>query len=80
MIADAVDGLSTHVVKGAELVAHIVPASTPIIDDRNLLTAMINALASQEAAEVAKTEWCDSRLWHAGDTADPLLAWTWRTD
>ena len=29
---------------------------------------------------VAKTEWRDGRLWHAGDTVGRLLAWTWRTD
>ena len=80
LIADAADGVSTHVMKGSELVAHIVPASTPIIDDQNLLATMICAVTAQEAREVAATEWRDGRLWNAGDPVGRLFAWTWRTN
>jgi hypothetical protein len=77
---EAQDGLTTHIVKGSQVVAHLVPANAKIIDDTNLLTAMLQALAEQQAIDAAATDWRDGRLWHAGDTVGRMLAWTWRTD
>lgn len=80
LIADAGDGLSTHVVKGSTVVAHIFPPNTPVLDDPHLRIAMISALAEQEANAVAETEWQRGKLLHAGDAMGRLLAWAWRTD
>jgi hypothetical protein len=80
LIADAADGLMTHVAKGSTVVAHIVPPHALLLDDPHLRVAMISALAEQEAQGVAETEWRAGRLAHAGDTMGRLLAWGWRTD
>lgn len=80
LIADAGDGLTTHVVKGSAVVAHIFPPDAPVLDDPLLRIAMISALAEQEAAAMAESEWHDGKLAHAGDPMGRLLAWAWRTD
>jgi hypothetical protein len=80
LTADAEEGLSTHVVKGSTVVAHIVPPNTPVLDDQNLRLAMVFALAERETAAVGESEWREGRLWHAGDSMGRLLAWTLRAD
>lgn len=80
LIADAADGLTTHIVKGSSVVAHLIPASAPVLDDRNLQTALFTSLATSEAAAAAANEWRDGQLWHAGDPIGRMLAWAWRND
>lgn len=80
LINDAEEGLTTHIVKGSTVVAHLVPSNAPILDDRSLRHALIAALAARDAALVGADEWREARLWNAGDTIGRLLAWTWRTD
>lgn len=80
LIAEVEDGLTTHVLKGSTVVAHIVPPNTPVLDDPQLRLALIYALTEQEAAAVGKHEWRDDRLQHAGDPVGRLFAWTWKTD
>lgn len=80
LIAEAEEGLTTHVLKGSTVVAHIVPTTTPILDDPHLRMALILALTGQEAAAVGKEEWRDDMLWHAGDPMGRLWAWAWKTD
>lgn len=79
LVADAEQGLRTHVVKGGKVVAHIFPADPPVLDDRLLLRSMVAALAAREAAG-SVPEWRDGRLYHAGDAMGRLLAWTWGID
>lgn len=80
LIAEAEDGLTTHILKGSTVVAHIVPTTTPVLDDPHLRLALIFALADQEAAAASSQEWRDDRLWHAGDPMGRLWAWAWKTD
>jgi antitoxin (DNA-binding transcriptional repressor) of toxin-antitoxin stability system len=80
LVGDAENGVTTHVVKGSTVVAHIVPTTVPILDDENLRFSFIAALAADEAKWAGVEGWRRGRLEHAGDTAGRLLAWTWRTD
>lgn len=80
LIAETEDGLTTHVLKGSTVVAHIVPPNTPVLDDPQLRLALIDALTEQEAAAAGKHEWHEDRLRHAGDPVGRLLAWTWKTN
>lgn len=80
VVAEAEEGLTTHIVKGSTVVAHLVPANAPILDDRNLRDALVHALAIRDAAAVGAHEWRDGQLWHAGDSIGRLLAWTWGVD
>lgn len=80
LVGEAEEGLTTHIVKGSSVVAHLMPATAPVLDDPNLRLAMITALTASEAAEAGANEWREARLWHAGDTVGRLLAWTWRAD
>lgn len=73
-------GLTTHIVKGSTVVAHVVPSTAPVLDDLNLRHALILALTARDAVAVGADEWREGRLWHAGDTIGRLLAWTWRSD
>lgn len=80
LVGEAENGLTTHIVKGSTVVAHLVPASAPVLDDPSLRHALIASFAASEAASAGAYEWREARLWHAGDTVGRLLAWTWRTD
>lgn len=80
LVGDAENGLTTHIIKGSTVVAHLVPAAAPVLDDPSLRLAMIAALTASEAAAAGANEWREARLWHAGDTVGRLLAWTWRAD
>ena len=80
LVGEAESGLTTHIVKGSTVVAHLLPASAPVLDDPNLRDALIHALATRDAAAVGEHEWRDGQLWHAGDSVGRLLSWTWRTD
>lgn len=80
LIADAEEGLTTHIVKGSTAVAHLIPAAAPVLDDKHLQNALFRSLATTEAAAAAANEWRDGRLWHAGDTVGRMLAWAWRND
>lgn len=80
LVADAEDGLTTHIVKGSSVVAHLIPATAPVLDDRSLQDALFRSLATTEAAPAAANEWREGRLCHAGDTVGRMLAWAWRND
>lgn len=80
LVGEAEAGLTTHIVKGSSVVAHLVPATAPILDDPGLRHALIASFAASEAASAGANEWREARLWHAGDTVGRLLAWTWRSD
>lgn len=80
LIADAEAGLTTHVVKGSKVVAHLLPANARVIDDAMLLDAMIIAHAEDETAHAATAAWRDGHFLNAGDPLGRLLAWAWHTD
>lgn len=80
LVGEAEEGLTTHIVKGSTVAAHIVPSNAPILDDPQLRHAFIAALTARDAASVGAYEWREDRLWHAGDTVGRLLAWTWSND
>jgi hypothetical protein len=79
IVGDAERGIVTHILKGSTVVAHVLPADAPVLDDLNLRTALVAALSYREAVEIAQTEWRDDRLWSVGDTIGRLLCWTWQT-
>lgn len=80
LIGDAEEGLTTHVLKGSNVVAHLIPATAPVLDDRHLQDALFRSLATTEAGPVAANEWRDGILLHAGDTVGRMLAWAWRNN
>lgn len=81
LVGEAQQGLTTHVIKGSQVVAHIVPANAPIIDDEHLLADLIAALAVSEAAAVtASGDWQEGVFVPAPQRICRLLAWAWRTD
>jgi hypothetical protein len=80
LIADAEAGVTTHVVKGSKVLAHIVPASSRMVDDEQLLDAFIIAHAEDETAHAAQDAWRDGEFLNAGDPIGRLLAWAWHTD
>lgn len=81
LVADAGDGVNTHVLLGARVVAHIVPADAPIVDDQRLMNDMVVALAVAEAAAVAESEeWRDGCFRQPPENMGRMLAWAWRTD
>lgn len=80
LIADAEAGVTTHVVKGSKVVAHVVPANARLVDDPQVLNGMIVAHAEDEAAHAAEDAWRDGEFMNAGDPIGRLLAWAWHTD
>jgi hypothetical protein len=81
LIADAHQGRMTHLVKGSEVIAHLVPPTARIIDEKLLMLDLTLALLDREtdflAGEFAQTT---DFLGHAGDSAGRFFAWAWRTD
>ena len=67
MIANAESGVTTHVVKGSQVVAHVVPANARVVRDATLLDGMIHAHAEDEAAHAAEDAWRDGVFMNAGD-------------
>jgi antitoxin (DNA-binding transcriptional repressor) of toxin-antitoxin stability system len=81
LVADAQSGQITHIVSGGQVVAHIVPANTWIIDDQLALEMMLTALIRQEVTWASRAEeWSDGELDHVGDALGRVLGWAWRTD
>jgi antitoxin (DNA-binding transcriptional repressor) of toxin-antitoxin stability system len=80
LIAEAHQGRSTHLVKGSEVIAHLVPATARIIDEEPLMTSIALAMLNQET-DFAATLWRDGKFHgHAGDIIGRFFAWAWRTD
>jgi antitoxin (DNA-binding transcriptional repressor) of toxin-antitoxin stability system len=81
LIADAHQGRMTHIVKGSEVIAHLVPPTARIIEEEPLMAEFALALLDREtdylAGEFARTT---DFLGHAGDSAGRFFAWAWRTD
>ncbi len=81
LLADAQQGLNTHVMKGSQVAAHIVPADAAILDDERLMADMIAALATAAAAAVTTSaDWSKGSFGPAAESMGRLLTWTWRTD
>ncbi|AQA06919.1 hypothetical protein BVC93_30920 (plasmid) [Mycobacterium sp. MS1601] len=81
LLADAQEGLNTHVMKGSQIAAHIVPANAAILDDERLMADMIAALAAAAAAAVtASGDWREGHFGPGAENMGRLLTWTWRTD
>jgi hypothetical protein len=81
LVADAQTGQVTHIVSGGQVVAHIVPANTWIIEDQLALEMMLTALIKQEVTWASRAEeWPDGELDHVGDVLGRVLGWAWRTD
>ncbi|NTY62629.1 hypothetical protein [Mycolicibacterium sphagni] len=80
LLADAEDGITTHIVKNSKIVAHLVPSNALILDGAvDLLDQMLTRLAFDAAADSAR--WLiDGQLANAGDFMGELLAWAWTTD
>lgn len=74
LLAGARLGRLTHIVKGSEILAHLVPPAARIIDQDGLLNAMATALLRGEAERIA----------HEGSVAaidtGHLFVWAWHTD
>jgi len=81
LVADAQAGQITHIVSGGQVVAHIVPANTWIIDDQVTLEMMLTALIKQEVTWASRAEeWHNGELDHVGDVLGRVLGWAWITD
>lgn len=81
LVADAQGGQITHIVSGGQVVAHIVPANTWIIDDQLALEMMLTAFIRQEVSWASRPEeWAGGELVHVGDTLGRILGWAWITD
>ena len=80
LIADAEAGVTTHVVKGSKVLAHIVPASSRVVDDEQLLAGFVVAHAEHETGHAAQDAWREGKFLNAGDPIGRLLAWAWHTD
>jgi len=80
LVAEAQSGRTAHIVKGSEVVAHLVPPNARIIDEEPLMTGLAFALLKQETAFAASV-WRDGAFHgHAGDVIGRFFAWTWSTD
>ncbi|QFS94651.1 hypothetical protein FIV07_28150 (plasmid) [Mycobacterium sp. THAF192] len=78
LVGDARRGRMTHIVKGSEVVAHLVPPTARIIDQDALLGAMATALLQREAETICREKLgdpCGTSI-HTGR----LFVWAWRTD
>lgn len=80
LTAEAHLGRTAHIVKGSEVVAHLVPPNARIIDEEPLMTSFALALLNQET-DYAASVWRDGAFHgHAGDVIGRFFAWTWSTD
>ena len=84
LVAEAQNGQISHIVAGGKIVAHLVPASTWILDDQLvlefLMSAIINKEASWAAGDASQSSYGHFALQHAGDVLGRVLGWAWRTD
>ena len=81
LVADAEDGITTHVVMGGQVVAHLLPVTAPVLDDERLRGDLVVALAASEAAVVANSEqWRDGRFGPVPEHIGQMLAWAWDVD
>jgi len=80
LLADATDGVSTHVIQGAKVWAHLVPANAAIVDPA-LMNAMLAAFMTEQAAAIASSSDAkEGASWTAPDIVGRMFAWTWLTD
>lgn len=82
LVGEAQQGQITHIVSGGQVVAHLVPASTRILDDQAALDIMLAAVIQQEVSWAMDDpmHWSKGRLDHVGDVLGRVLGWCWRTD
>lgn len=81
LVAEAHEGRTTHIVKGAEVVAHLVPPTVRIMDQDALLSAMVEALLCREVEVIRNGRPSSDRgPGGAGIDAGRLFTWAWRTD
>ncbi|MBS4730608.1 hypothetical protein MSM1_20565 [Mycobacterium sp. SM1] len=81
LVADAHQGRTYHIVKGSEVVAHLVPPTARIIDEEPLMAILATALVERETDYVANEIARGTEFYgHAGDHAGRFFAWAWRTD
>jgi hypothetical protein len=84
LVAEAHNGQIAHIVSGAQVVAHLVPPTTWIMDDPLALEFMLHAVVDREAKWAAgdQAQWQGKQfvLTHAGDVLGRVLGWAWRTD
>nr|WP_157681599.1 hypothetical protein [Mycobacterium sp. JS623] len=81
LLADAAHGINTHVIRGAKVAAHIVPAGAPIIDDPALLDQMLAAFVTEQATAIANSSDAkEGASWTAPDIVGRMFAWAWLTD
>lgn len=78
LLAEAHQGRLTHIVKGSEVVAHLVPATARIIDQDALLRAMATAMLHRDAETIGRDSSGDPS--GASIDAGRLFVWAWRTD
>ncbi|MCV7289136.1 hypothetical protein H7J87_27795 [Mycolicibacterium wolinskyi] len=81
LVSEAQAGQTAHIVSGANVVAHLVPATARIIDDAYVLTSMLQALVQREVDWIVKD--CKKNggeLYSAGGIMGRVLGWAWRTD
>lgn len=80
LIAETHSGRTAHIVKGSEVVAHLVPPNARIIDEEPLMTSIALAMLNQET-DYAASVWRDDAFHgHAGDIIGRFFAWIWNTD
>lgn len=80
LLADATDGVSTHVIQGAKVRAHIVPANAAIVDTA-LMNEMLAAFMTEQAAAIASSSDAkEGASWIAPDIVGRMFAWAWLTD
>lgn len=81
LVSEAQTGQTTHIVSGANVVAHLVPPTARIIDDELVMRSMRLALTRQEVEwMVEEAQRAGGELYSAGDVMGRLLGWAWRTD
>lgn len=83
LVGDAREGLITHIVTHGQVAAHLVPASTPIVDDPIAMQYMVSAVIARDTTpEVcARRFTLDGRFTIDDDSGVVrVLGWAWRTD
>lgn len=80
LIAEAHQGGIIHLVKGSEVVAHLVGPSARLVDDRRLLASLTRALLATQADDIANTFQDGQFHGQAGEPLGRLFAWAWQTD
>jgi hypothetical protein len=81
LAAEAHQGRMAHIVRGSDVIAHLVPPTARILDEGPLLAALVGALIDQQVEYLATDVWYGGEFHgHAGDVTGRLFAWLWRTD